>query len=499
VTQSRSPRGITVIEALADPRLLGALPAFRHLDTWRVWLVFLAALYGLPFIATRCAKMSEDEALEIFCRHTGRSRYAPPPGGFREAAAIVGRQAGKDRIASVVQAYEAVFGGRDADGEMFSLSISQDLRASLRTQLRYSRLPFEQVPMLRQLVRSERADSLELTTGVTLASYPCRPQSVRGIRAVVAVCSELAHFRSTEGYPTDVEMLRALRPTLATTNGRLIILSSPYAQAGALYELHRRHFGRDDSDVLLWRAAAQEMNPTLPADYLRRMEQDDPEAYRSEVLGEFRAGISTLFEPDAIQACVDTGVRERMPMPRTTYFSFVDAASGSGTDSFTCAIAHLEHQRAVVDVVRAWKPPFNPSGAIAECAELLIRFHLRETVGDRFAPGFVAEGFRTNGITYRPSDMDRSALYLELLPAVNARQTLLPDQPELLRELRGLERRRGNSGRDRVDHMPGAHDDQANACAGAVVTALKGIRRMSPELVSRCLASGRGLPLRPRF
>jgi hypothetical protein len=36
------------------------------------------------------------------------------------------------------------------------------------------------------------------------------------------------------------------------------------------------------------------MNPTLPADYLERTEQDDPEAYRSEVLGEFRAGIATL-------------------------------------------------------------------------------------------------------------------------------------------------------------------------------------------------------------
>ncbi len=31
------------------------------------------------------------------------------------------------------------------------------------------------------------------------------------------------------------------------------------------------------------------MNPTLPADYLERMEADDPEAYRSEVLGEFHS------------------------------------------------------------------------------------------------------------------------------------------------------------------------------------------------------------------
>src|SRR5207245_2093872 len=41
------------------------------------------------------------------------------------------------------------------------------------------------------------------------------------------------------------------------------------------------------------------------------------------------------------------------------------------------------------------------------------------------------------------------------------------DLPDLLRELRGLERRRG-TGRDRADHRPGAHDDVAAAVAGVV-------------------------------
>ena len=49
----------------------------------------------------------------------------------------------------------------------------------------------------------------------------------------------------------------------------------------------------------------------------------------------------------------------------------------------------------------------------------------------------------------------------------------LLDVPDLLRELRGLERCRGTSGRDRVTHAPGGHDDCANACAGALVLALQ--------------------------
>ena len=93
-------------------------------------------------------------------------------------------------------------------------------------------------------------------------------------------------------------------------DGRLVILSSPYAQSGALHDLHQRHYGKDDSSTLVWVASAPAMNPTLPANYLHRMEQDDPEAFRSEVLGEFRTGTSALFDPDAIQACVEVGVRE---------------------------------------------------------------------------------------------------------------------------------------------------------------------------------------------
>jgi hypothetical protein len=57
-----------------------------------------------------------------------------------------------------------------------------------------------------------------------------------------------------------------------------------------------------------------------------------------------------------------------------------------------------------------------------------------------------------------------------LLPLVNSARVRLLDDAELLRELRGLERRRGAT-RDRVDHRPGAHDDRAIAVTVALVQA----------------------------
>jgi len=62
-------------------------------------------------------------------------------------------------------------------------------------------------------------------------------------------------------------------------------------------------------------------------------------------------------------------------------------------------------------------------------------------------------------------------LYVALLPALNSRRVELLDQPRLVAQLCGLERRTAWGGRDSIDHAPNAHDDLANAAAGALVAA----------------------------
>jgi hypothetical protein len=219
------------------------------------------------------------------------------------------------------------------------------------------------------------------------------------------------------------------------------------------------------------------------------MAAEDPDAYRSEVLGEFRAGVSSFLDPEAIAACVPAGVRERPSQSRHHYVAFADP-SGGRRDAFTVAVAHADGDTAVLDVVRAWPPPFNPTGVVAEAAALLRDYRVDTVQGDRYSAEFVVEAFRSHGIRYQPSEGDRTTLYLELLPAVNAGRVVLLDVPELLRELRGLERRRGPSGRDRVDHGRAQHDDRANAAAGSLLTAPALTRRMSSEMMLSLLRAG---------
>lgn len=457
---------MTIIDALSSPVLFGALPAFRNLVSWRPWLVLLRAVYGLEM---------NPADLDVFRKHTGRS--TPRPGGYPEAVAIVGRQSGKSAIAATVAAFEAATSRQRGT---FALLVAQDERGVKRTLFSYAREPFRSVPVFAREVERETADTVELSSGASLGCYPCRPAAVRGVRASVVAVDELAYFTATDGRPTDREMLRAIRPTLATTGGKLLILSSPYGQSGALWDLHRQHHGREDSPVLIWQASAPEMNPTLAPDYLARMEQDDPEAYRSEVLGEFRAGIASLFDAEALDACVARGVREVPPVPGTSYRAHYDA-SGGRSDAAAISIGHREKALLRLDCVRRWPAPHNPETVIGEAADVLRAYGLPEVQIDRFGGDFPIRAFERAGIRAFVAEKATSDHYLSMLPRVNSASLVLLDLPDLLRELRGLERRRGSSGKDHVDHRGGAHDDAAAAVAGlvALLSARRGVSDLS--------------------
>jgi hypothetical protein len=311
------------------------------------------------------------------------------------------------------------------------------------------------------------------------------------------------------------------------TRGKVIVISSPYGATGALHELHCKHYGVD-SKTLFWQATAPDMNPTLSADYLERMREDDYEAYRSEVLGEFRTGTSALFDPAAIQECVQVGVREIQPNPDRHAMAFVDVSSGSGTSNFAVAIAYAgttsmpnlhrvepppsgrgrwadivpdcsspkdrwrqreaAKQRmactkgtATLACVRWWAPEFDPLAVTIETAQLLHSYGISHVVGDHVGRGPYQEFFRLQGIRYDISSRDKSTIFLDLLPAINAKQLQLLDIPDLHKELRSLERRRGTQGRDRVEPRKGAKDDIGNAAAGALTLAVAAATTTGPR------------------
>jgi hypothetical protein len=155
----------------------------------------------------------------------------------------------------------------------------------------------------------------------------------------------------------------------------------------------------------------------------------------------------------------------------TRYFAFVDPSGGS-SDSMVLAIASREGDTAILHAVREVVPPFSPSSAVTEFADLLKSYGIDRVSGDRYAGMWPREQFHNAGIAYVVADKNTSEIYQAFLPLVNSGRVDLLDVPKLRNQLIALERKTSRGGRDTIGHPPGGHDDVANAAAGAIVAAM---------------------------
>jgi hypothetical protein len=248
--------------------------------------------------------------------------------------------------------------------------------------------------------------------------------------------------------------------------------SSPYAQKGALYEAFKKHHGRDDAPVLVWRASTLTMNPSVPQSVIDEAYERDPAAASAEHGAEFRSDLITFVDPEVVARCVVKSRVELPPTPGLKYTAAVDPSGGSA-DAMTLSLAHVEGDRGVLDFVREWPAPFSPDTVVTEIVEVLRRYGVNSVIGDRYAGEWAREPFRVRGIEYKLAALSRSDAYLTLLPSINSGKIELLDNKRLIGQLCSLERRTARSGKDTVDHPSGSsyHDDVINAAALALVGA----------------------------
>ena len=450
---------ISIIEAMDDPALFA--PYFDR-DDWAAWRAFLAALFALPMT---------DAELAIYQRHTGRA--LPPAQAIAEAALIVGRRGGKSRVLALIAVFLACF--RDyaphlAPGEVATIGVLAANRPQARSIFRYVTGLLKAVPMLAPMIADDSNESIELTNRVVIEIATASFRTARGYSFAAVLADEVAFWRldDTAANP-DREILRALRPGMATIPGSILLLaSSPYAKKGELYASYRRHYGKDAARVLVWKAPTDAMNPRIDPAIIAEAYEDDPASAASEYGAEFRDDLADFITREAVDAITCTGRKELPPEPGITYSAFCDP-SGGVSDAMTLAIAHLRGDVAILNVALEIRPPFDPDVAVADCAALLRQYGITRITGDRYAGQWPVARFAAHGITFEQSARPKSDLYLDFLPIANAKRAELLDIPRLAAQLTGLERRTARSGKDSVDHAPGGHDDIANAVCGVLV------------------------------
>ncbi len=361
-------------------------------------------------------------------------------GQVSEAWLVCGRRAGKSFMLPVVATFLAAF--RDwrpylGPGERGTVMIIAADRKQARVIMRYVLGLLKARPMLSQLIEAERQEGVDLTNRITIEVHTASFRTVRGYSVVAARLDEAAFWQGDGTANPDVEIITALRPAMATVpNAMLLCASSPYARRGALWEAHKRHFGKEGS-VLVWQADTRTMNPTVPQKFIDDALEADPLAASAECLAEFRTDVESFISREALEGVSDWSTLERPPLGGNSYVGFVDPSGGS-SDSFTLAIAHADKEAAVLDVVREVRPPFSPEAVVAEFSDALKSYRVTKINGDRYSGEWCREAFRKKGIRYEPAGSSKSDLYRDLLPLVNSTRVRLLGNNRLIAQLIGL-------------------------------------------------------------
>jgi hypothetical protein len=222
---------VGILQALDDPAVFR--PLLKDPETWDSWRAFLAALFALPM---------DDEQLDIYRRHTGRQE--PPTTPAAAAWLVIGRRGGKSFVLALIAVYLACF--RDwrpylAPGERATIPIIAADRKQARTIMRYVVGLLRGVPMLARTIEREAPESVDLKRNVTIEVHTASFRTTRGYTIAAALLDEIAVWRSEESANPDIEVIAALRPSMATIPGAMMLCaSSPYARRGALWAAARQ-------------------------------------------------------------------------------------------------------------------------------------------------------------------------------------------------------------------------------------------------------------------
>jgi hypothetical protein len=139
-------------------------------------------------------------------------------------------------------------------GEFATIMIIAGDRRQARVIKRFITGLLRAVPMLRATIESETAESITLRNRINIEIHTASFRSVRGYTCVAVLLDEVATWPTEDSAEPDYEILNALRPGMATIpDAMLLCASSPYARRGALWGAYRKHYGRDDSPVLVWK------------------------------------------------------------------------------------------------------------------------------------------------------------------------------------------------------------------------------------------------------
>jgi hypothetical protein len=224
---------------------------------------------------------------------------------------------------------------------------------------------------------------------------------------------------AAEGFVRNLDEDRAASLGRLLPGAMHLLIGSPSAPSGLIYDLTQERFGKPSSDCVVLRATGPMLNPYWwTPERCARLQRVSPNAYTTDVLAEFADPESGLLSPFALHRCTREGQLE-IPYERGRhrYFASIDPSEGTaGGNAWTLAIGKAEpttYQNDDDEEVRGVKcvvvlavefRGLGPDQALKECAQICHRYEIKRATTDQYAGSANADLAQRHG------------LYLDIIP-----------------------------------------------------------------------------------
>jgi hypothetical protein len=339
-----------------------------------------------------------------------------------------------------------------APGEhAFGLIVAPDLRLARQT-LRYVAGALD-VPAFAGCSVADATDAITVKRPdgklVTLECLPATRggSAVRGRTLVGAVMSEASFFRDENYSVNDAEVYRAIAPRIVD-GGQLIAESTPWAEAGLLYDLFTDRYGKPGGTLAV-HAPTLLMRPfpKMRAHVEAERKRDPDNAAREFDAAFMTAGSGLFFDPVALDACVDPTIELGAARVGAAH---AGADWAFESDSSALAIADATHredgetQVAILyldELTPKRGEPLKTSAVVATFAEATKRYGVRSIMADAHYRVAIQEHLEPLGIYLAdapPGQPGKTQTYIRLRELVNAKRVRFPAHDRLLAQLKAI-------------------------------------------------------------
>jgi len=378
----------------------------------------------------------------------------------KRLVACMGRQSGKTTTIAIKAIYFAITN----DGVTILIT-SASLRQSMIMFSRISSFVFT-TPVRNRVIRATRT-IIQFDNRSEIIALPCSENLLRGYTAHMVVVDEAAFI------PEEI-IINILYPMLATTNGSLILLSTPWGKDHFFYRAFM------DPDFSVHRVKSSEC-PLIPESFLRKQQQlMTAETYRMEYDAEFVEAATSYFTQDLIRACIVPELELQHDLEAVSTYTggefYAGCDLGKFQDYSVFVAVRKEGQTLQLTFLKEFPLETPYSHVIGFMVRANEKFRFRKILVDKSGVGgVVAEEITNQGLMNAEGQSFTVQSKGEMLGylKVKMQQGLLkmPYDRRLCEQINEQRYEYTKSGQLKFWHPTGSHDDQLWALALACFSA----------------------------